>query len=401
MAPDIKNINSEKGHNTGLETTSVSWLKDRAESCDIFDAMIRDEKARTGSGETLIAPDYLGKALWITFLAVVISGIGLLAGYSPSITGAFSSVVNIQTGSGLGWLLRGVHKYGTDLLVILAVLRLIRIAYRRAYKFGGELGWICALAATLFAMISGLSGYLLLWNQRVFTSGSLTNNELLNYEQIFPLGGLGLKGWFANWIAGGDGMNQTMLASVFAIHIGLSAIVILFVVFWRNTKRDQVPIHKNFSMKIPINIIWYIIGGLMLLALIAAPPLGVLSYGILAPHPILADWYFLGLYELAGMFPSGVFIFMVFVGLGLAILLPWIDRSARPGPRLSVTALITAVLLTWLLFTLRSLGLNISDLFTLTMTFVLWVVLLAVGFIRENRLKNRVTVDRDREVTGR
>lgn len=380
---------------------SVSWWKERIDSCDLFDAAILDEKARSGQDETVFVSDYLGKALWITFLIVVISGIVLLVEYLPSVAGAFTSVEKIQNSVGLGWLLRGAHKYGTDLFVILAILRLIRIGWRRAYKFGGELGWVAAIVAVLFGIISGLTGYLLIWNQRIFASGGLSGKGVMDYEQIYPLGGLGIKGWLANWLVEGDGMTQNILTSVFSIHIGLSVIAVLCIIFWRNMKRNQVPIRKNFSMKIPKGLLWYILGLLVLLSLVAAPPLGTVSGTILKPHPILADWFLLGFYEFANMFPSGVLGFIVFVGILIAVFLPWIDRSQKPGPRPSVTALIVAILLTWILLTWKALGLYIPDFWTLITISIIWFVSFAIGIVRENRLRISMKSTGGSEVTGR
>lgn len=390
MTDKVKNTAPESTpeFQTGSGTYG-SWWIDRVGSCDLFDAMVLDEKARTGPGDELKTGDLLGKALWISFLVVVISGIGLLAGYSPSISGAFASVEKIQNGGGLGWLLRGVHKYGTDLFIILAVLRLIRIAYRRGYKSGGELGWVCALVALIFGIISGLTGYLLIWNQRIFASGSLTAGEVLAFEDIFPLGGLGLKGWPAQWLAGSEGMTQGMLTTVFAVHIGLSAIGLLFFVFWRHMKRDQTELRKHFSLKIPRGVIWYIIGALVLLSLIIPPPLGISSDGILKPHPFLADWFLLGLYEFADIFPSGVLNFIILFSLALAVFLPWIDRSTEPGPRPSMTALITAVLLSWFVLTVRALGIRIPDFWVLSTISIIWFICFGIGIAREIRFVNK------------
>ncbi|MCK4720988.1 cytochrome bc complex cytochrome b subunit [bacterium] len=386
MTKDVNEIATGEPEKTSSGPDRLpTWIESRIESCDLFDAMIPLERLRSGLGEGVQGIDLVGKALWITFAVVVITGIVLLAGYSPSTAGAFSSVVNIQNGGGLGWLMRGAHKYGTDLFVILAVIRLARIAFRRSYKSGGEITWIAAIGVLLVGIISGVTGYLLVWNQRIFTSERLLDRGVWNFEDIYPLGGLGLRGWVGDVLLGPDGLSQEVLTRVFEVHIGLSLIVIFLVFFWRNMKRNQVPVYSHFSLKIPVSLIWTIIGGLLFLALVFPVPLGIPSDGVLKPHPIFADWYALAFYEFTSMFQPGMNGVILSLGVLLAILLPWVDRSVKQGPRPAVTTLIVASLLTWFILTIKALGWEITYPEVLITLSVIWFVSFAVGYIREFR----------------
>jgi quinol-cytochrome oxidoreductase complex cytochrome b subunit len=64
--------------------------------------------------------------------------------------------------------MRGMHKYGADAMIIAATMRLYRMFINADYKPSKEFNIAIALVTLLLAMYSGLSGYLLIWNQRAF-----------------------------------------------------------------------------------------------------------------------------------------------------------------------------------------------------------------------------------------
>ena len=377
-----------------------SWFCRLAYACDLFDAMAPAERRRSGlaAGQTRI--DILGKALWVTFALVVISGVGLLAGYHPTVPGAFSSVEHIQTSFPAGWWLRGVHKYGCDLFVILAAIRLLRIAFRRAYKNGGEFTWISALCLLIFGMVSGLTGYLLVWNERAFWFGRLLGASAQRFEEAYPLGGLGLAGWLSRIVVGDEGMSQSTLTGVFAVHIALSLLVLIVALRWRLAPRRQSPKHRAFMPAIPAGTTWLILGGLTLLALLIPPPLGGPVDRMIPPHPIISDWYFLATYQLFRIVSPPSATTFVFIGLAVAVLLPWLDRSRKRGPRPAVLALICATSLTWLIMTIGAAADEQAGAAVLVMSVAVWLLALAVGIWGELRVNSAKTRRSKSEVSG-
>ena len=85
------------------------WFRERREKLDLFD-------------ETLVGkqdnPIYLmGPLLYYFWLLTVVTGLVLMIWYEPTTTGAYSSIERIQHDVPLGWLIRGLHKYGADALI--------------------------------------------------------------------------------------------------------------------------------------------------------------------------------------------------------------------------------------------------------------------------------------------
>jgi quinol-cytochrome oxidoreductase complex cytochrome b subunit len=337
--------------------------------------MVADERKRTGLGAASSTVDIVGKALWVTFAIVILSGIGLAAGYKPTVAGAFQSVEHIQTSFPFGWWLRGIHKYGCDLLIILAGIRVIRLMYRRAYRPPGHFTWLMAISILVIAIVSGITGYLLVWNQRAFWEGRLLGGNPI----LHPLGGLGLPSNLAGAFFGGSEVSQVGLTVLYAMHVGLSVIVLLVVLRWRTMPWRQSPKHLAFNPAIPSKFAWTILGALTLLALLVPPPLGSPIDRVLAPHPVLSDWFMLSVYQVMDVLSPGVGIFMVIVAFAAMVFLPWLDRSMVRGPHPVITSIIVAGILCTLFTTAGFIAGWVSPLLLILGIVLIWGLALGQG----------------------
>ena len=104
-------------------------------------------------------------------MLVIISGVVLMIYYVPVTDQAYHSIERIQFNwrwgpVPIGAVVRGMHKYGADAFIILATMRVYRMWFTGEYKQGNELSFIIALLLLIIGMYSGLTGYLLIWNQR-------------------------------------------------------------------------------------------------------------------------------------------------------------------------------------------------------------------------------------------
>src|SRR6202008_1005048 len=75
-----------------------------------------------------------GSTLVFTFSVQVITGLFLWMGYSPSAQTAWESVYYIQHDMQGGWLLRGVHHFTAQAMVILLVLHMLQVVVDGAYR---------------------------------------------------------------------------------------------------------------------------------------------------------------------------------------------------------------------------------------------------------------------------
>ena len=173
----------------------LDWLQGRWKKMDLFDESFTEE-AKTN-------PWYALGGMWYwVWVLVLVSGFVLMIYYVPVTDQAFKSIERIQYnwkwGSiPIGAIVRGIHKYGADSFIILATLRVYRIWFTGSYKQGHELTFIVSLLILIVGMYSGLTGYLLIWNQRALWATKVMATFPLYLDQN------------PTWIPGGSFINAT------------------------------------------------------------------------------------------------------------------------------------------------------------------------------------------------
>ena len=76
------------------------------------------------------------------FIIQAVTGSLLAMTYNPSPNGAYESIRYITDQETLGWLIRGMHKWGASMMVILLFLHMGRVFFYGAYKYPRELTWL-------------------------------------------------------------------------------------------------------------------------------------------------------------------------------------------------------------------------------------------------------------------
>jgi quinol-cytochrome oxidoreductase complex cytochrome b subunit len=147
----------------GAVTKVVDWIQTRINGIDIFD------ETREYRDKAATNPWYaLGPIFYFVWFLTMATGLILIMWYIPSKAAAYDSILTIQTSIPFGNVMRGVHKYGADAMIIAATMRVFRIFILGDYKQGKEFNIAIGLITLLLSMYSGLTGYLLIWNQRAF-----------------------------------------------------------------------------------------------------------------------------------------------------------------------------------------------------------------------------------------
>ena len=107
-----------------------------------------------------------GSTLVYTFAIQVITGIFLATAYSPSTTTAWESVYHIQNHMQFGWLVRGLHHFSAQAMVVLLAIHLMQVVIDGAYKAPREVNFWLGLVLMQIVLGLGLTGYLLPWDQK-------------------------------------------------------------------------------------------------------------------------------------------------------------------------------------------------------------------------------------------
>src|SRR5438270_7469272 len=110
----------------------------------------------------------LGSATMFAFLSQAVTGVFLAMYYDPSPTHAYESARYITNEAFLGEFVRGMHKWGSTVMVILVFLHMARTFFFGAYKYPRELNWIIGVVLLILTMVMSFTGYLLPFDQRSY-----------------------------------------------------------------------------------------------------------------------------------------------------------------------------------------------------------------------------------------
>lgn len=298
------------------------WYRDRRAKLDLFDETTVGQQAN---------PLYLlGPMMYFFWIVTVASGIILMFWYEPTPEGAYNSILRIQHEIPLGWLWRGIHKYAADGLILAIILRIYRMYFLGEYKKPGELTWIWAFVGLILAMISGITGYLLIWNQRAFWAAKTVLTVPVFFDELtakIPIIGeqFQIGSMIAYLFLGGPAVGAATLTRFYALHFGISIVLLILAeVFFFRTRRRRL----NMSLT-PILLFTAM---LVITSYVLPAEMGRRADPTRTPLPILSDWYFLALYQYVKYTPP------LWAGLGpglligFGMLIPFLDRTRGRRP---------------------------------------------------------------------
>jgi quinol---cytochrome c reductase cytochrome b subunit, bacillus type len=153
----------------------------------------------------------LGSATLTAFLVQLITGVILAMYYKPSPAEAHRSVVHITDDVWGGWLLRGMHRWGASVFIILMFLHMGRVFLFGAYKYPRELNWIVGVLLLATGLFEGLTGYLLPFDQTAYWATVVA----ININGTAPF----LGPYIATILRGGAEIGPDTLARFYSLHM--------------------------------------------------------------------------------------------------------------------------------------------------------------------------------------
>lgn len=294
---------------------------------------------------------YMGALLLILFLIQLITGPLLLFYYKPSAETAYQSVAHIMVNVPGGWLIRSVHHWASNLMIVVAFVHLFSTLLVKAYRRPREVTWLTGMVMFVLVLFLGYSGYTLPFDERAFFA--------LNVGTDMP-GAIPVVGeYILEFLRGGPTVGAHTLNRFFALHVGilplaLMAVLLVHVLLVQlhgmsippsvekeaEAKDQKIPGKPMFP-----HLVWHdLINGLILLGIVVS--LAVLMPSELgskidflkpAPEGVKPDWFFLWVYQILKWMPTYMFgIEGEIVGIvGLAVvaaiivLVPFIDRKSQ------------------------------------------------------------------------
>ena len=156
----------------------------------------------------------LGAATMFAFLNQAVTGVFLAMFYQPNATsGAYQSMRYITDDAFLGQFVRGMHKWGASVMIILIFLHMGRVFVFGAYKYPRELTWIIGVVLLILTMAMGFTGYLLPFDQRSYWATIVGVNINGTGPFIGP--------YLSDFLRAGPEFGATTLSRFYAIHMML------------------------------------------------------------------------------------------------------------------------------------------------------------------------------------
>jgi quinol-cytochrome oxidoreductase complex cytochrome b subunit len=126
----------------------------------------------------------LGGLTFLFFVLLAVTGVMLGMYYKPAPETAFDSVQEITMSVRYGWLIRGVHFYAANGMIITSILHMFRVYFTGAYKKPRELNWIVGVGLGAFTLMAGFTGYVLRWDQEAVGAAGIGQGLAASIPQL-------------------------------------------------------------------------------------------------------------------------------------------------------------------------------------------------------------------------
>ena len=323
-----------------------SWLDERYNLSGLID--FAKKKSVPKFRETIWY--YFGGIALLLFVIQVISGILLLMYYKGTEDLAFESVHFISTKVSFGWLIRSVHSWSANLMVLSVFIHMFSVYFLKGFRKPRELTWYTGIGLLGISMAFGFSGYLLPWNELAFFATKVGTDIVgevpLIGEPILIL------------LRGGEDVTGATLSRFFGFHVAIfpGIFVILLTLHLLMIQRQgiaepedykqlpdnekkTIPFFPNFAMR--ELLIWLIVINILAILAVFFPwELGTKADPFSsAPIGIKPEWYFLFMFQVFKFLPGeilflpGEFVGIVLFGIGILLwaIVPIWDRKTSKG----------------------------------------------------------------------
>lgn len=184
----------------------LGWLDERSGASGMLTGMLY-RKVPKGTNWFYT----LGSATLFAFVVQALTGVFLAMYYTPSTIEAYDSITYLTNDVFMGELVRGMHKWGASVMVILVFVHMARTFVFGAYKYPRELNWIIGVVLLILTMVMGFTGYLLPFDQRSYWATIVG----VNINGTAPIAGP----YLSDFLRAGPEFGATTLSRFYAIHM--------------------------------------------------------------------------------------------------------------------------------------------------------------------------------------
>ena len=278
------------------------------------------------------------------FVIQIVTGIMLAFYYVPSPEGAYESVRHITEDVRFGWYLRSVHKWSATLMVAAVVLHQMRVFFTGAYRKPRELNWMVGMFLLLCTVMTGFTGYSLVYEQLSFWGATVA----ANISDAVPLIGEPAK----QMLLGGETYGRDTLPRFFILHAAILPMTMVMLIALHiaiiriqgvtdlRFKGEEKKPKKTFKF-FPDHLYTELMIGLGLMIVLSAlatlhpAHLGVEANPLVTPEIIKPEWYFYVAFRWLKLFSATTAVLSMGLIVFVMILWPFIDARLRRITRIS------------------------------------------------------------------
>ncbi len=330
------------------ESKLMRWLNERYDLSP-FEHFAKEKKVPDFKGSFWY---YFGGVSLFLFIVQVVTGILLLMYYQPGAQTAYESVRFIITKVEFGWLIRSIHSWSANLMILSVFIHMFSVYFTKAFRTPRELTWYSGFLLMALTLVFGFSGYLLPWNALSYFATKV-GTEIVG---VVPVVGMPLM----ELLRSGSDVTTATLTRFFGLHVAVLPAIftvvlgihLLFIQVqgisepesWKDipeSKKNHIPFFPNFVLRDVL--LWLIVLNVLAILAVYFPwELGHKADPFAsAPAGIKPEWYFLFMFESLKFLPSkflgldGEVVGVMFFGLAglLWFLVPFWDSRTPKGSR--------------------------------------------------------------------
>ena len=294
-------------------------------------------------GDALTWTRFFGSLLLVLLILLFFSGAFMAFYYTPTPGSAYDSVDYSLFDLPFGDIIKGIHYYSWNLLLIVMGLHLIRAFILGAYKTPRQLVWVSGLLILMTLPLFIITGDLLPWDQKGYWSTQVRLSVISSTPVIGD--------FMVRLLRGGPITGIVALTLFYVLHIiflpGLLVVLIAVHFHFIGHKGLSGPLNEDTKRRSKVYLIPNIVNRWIFLFLVVTLILGFISWYWPAPLGDPADptdstyipkpeWWVLFLNQLVTIFSGPLTVIGSFIipsGLaGLMVALPFLDRSPERHP---------------------------------------------------------------------
>jgi quinol-cytochrome oxidoreductase complex cytochrome b subunit/coenzyme F420-reducing hydrogenase delta subunit len=258
---------------------------------------------------------HLGALCFYFYFIVVITGVYLFIYYPPSVKESFDMMEYLSREQWyLGGVMRSLHRYASDALILVMILHLLREYCLDRYRGARWFSWLTTVPVLLLIFPVGITGYWMVWD-KLGQFIAVRSSEWLDWLPIIaePIA----RNFLTNL-----SVTDLFFRLMFIVHLALSIflIVAMLVHVARISKADINP---------PAPLAWGTMIALLILSLIEPVHSHMRADLSLVPSDLQLDWFYMFFYPLMEVWSMGALWALAFLFLLLVALLPWLPARAE------------------------------------------------------------------------